>query len=114
MPSLKELISITEKLNSLLDQVKKSNRLELIEEVNILLNERGVILRGLDFSTLKTDPLVNQLLSDEKDIKHKMQRIFTDIKNDVRLINKKRNSGENYINPYQSLQVDGVFFDRKK
>ena len=114
MSSLKELVSITEELNGLLDQITKDNRLEIIEKINATLNQRESLIKQLELSNMKKDPVLNKLLSDENKIKSKMQQIFSDIKNDIRLINKKRMTGESYINPYQSIYVDGVFFDKKK
>lgn len=114
MSSLKELVSVTDELNRLLDQMTANNRLESLETINEVLNKRQSLFNQLDFSSVKTDPAIKQLLSDEQMIKNKMQQIFNDIKNDLRMINKKRVSGESYINPYQSLQVDGVFFDKRK
>lgn len=114
MSSLKELVSVTDELNRLLDQMTASNRLELLEKIDEVLNKRQALFDQLDFSSIKNEPVIKQLLSDEQLIKSKMQQIFHNIKNDLRMINKKRASGESYINPYQSLQVDGVFFDQKK
>jgi flagellar protein FliT len=97
-----------------LDRVTKNNRQESIELIEKLLNNRETVLRSLDKNILKNNPLVKQLLLDEDVIRKKMDSVLKDIQADIQDVSKKRSLGENYINPYKNLRINGAFFDKKK
>jgi flagellar protein FliT len=113
--TVQELISINNELLSILDQTTQNNRGESIQSLNELLAKREVVLKQLDFNSVKTDQaLKQQLLADETEIRKNMEHLLSDIKMDIKMLNKKRSMGGTYINPYKNLYINGAFFDKKK
>lgn len=111
---LQKLVALTEEMERVLDDVTQKNRQEKINKVIKLLNDRETALKELAGTTFKRDLVIEQLQLDEARIVKKMEQVLSDIKNDMQMVQKKRKTTKNYINPYQNIIQDGVFFDRKK
>lgn len=86
-----------------------------IEQINTLLDKRQSLLIEISppFSQaelevgsmlMKMEKIINELLSNEK------LAILKDIKN----LSLTKESSQKYLNPYQSLSTDGIFYDKRK
>ncbi|PRS37738.1 hypothetical protein C6W19_10310 [Bacillus sp. RJGP41] len=75
---------------------------DLTAELLAVLEDRGEE-QQLGRSVLLLNQRVNHLLKLQKQ----------EIQRDIQEMNKKKKSSNKYTNPYESLSVDGVFYDKR-
>ncbi|SFC24279.1 flagellar protein FliT [Bacillus sp. OV322] len=103
------------KLIGLLEEAPAHERDEKIAGIQELLNQRDEVMKHISppFSSadqelgrkLKVlDARVIQLLNEQKAI----------IQKDLKQLSAKKESSRKYVNPYQSLATDGMFYDKRK
>lgn len=113
MNSLNQYYDFSAQLIAVLRNEKDADK--KIEQVNILIDKRQSLLKEISppFSEvemevgsmlIKMEKIINDLLSREK------LRIQKDIKN----LSITKESSQKYLNPYQSLSTDGIFYDKRK
>ncbi|MGD7006887.1 flagellar protein FliT [Metabacillus sp. 84] len=116
MSSVADVHSLTQQLLNLLDQSsEKDERDPLIEQIDVKLNEREAIMKQLapPFS-VKEQELLQELNRWNKQIIQKMTAIKTFIQADMQRLKKTKDGANKYVNPYQSVQTDGMFYDKRK
>lgn len=116
-------MSIMDKLQLYLDATKKlitfleneKNRDEKIAEIDKLLEERDALLPSIKppFS-LEEKEKGKELVNLEEKLKTLLATEKLAIQKDIKEANVKKASNQKYVNPYQSLQTDGVFYDKRK
>ncbi|WP_175990245.1 flagellar protein FliT [Bacillus sp. Marseille-Q1617] len=107
--------SITKQLKEAIDGVSSENRDSVIESIEKLLVERQSLLGSIKppFST-DEQVLGREMMAWNQEIDRKLMLLRTEIKRDMNGLSKKKTSAQRYTNPYQSLQHDGMFYDKKK
>lgn len=117
MNKLKKVYELTLRLKELLNQdTSSSEREEVILQLDALIKERGKWMDGMP-APLSNDEkvLAAEIYSINKDVQEKMEQIFTELKVEMRQIQKQKKSKQFYTNPYKDVQVsDGTFLDSKK
>ncbi|AWE06406.1 flagellar protein FliT [Lysinibacillus sp. 2017] len=116
---LQELLQISAKLyEKLAENPNESVRDEFIEEVNSLLDQRGLIVKSVyesGFTFDKTIKIHQTLFELDKGIRERLERILKSIKMDMRELHTSKKSDQQYLNPYGHVQVmDGMYYDKKK
>jgi len=97
MEALKQCYAIT---NELVELLKGEAEVDT-EKVNQLLDQRQACLSLLTSPTTETEKKIGQaLLQQDKEL--------------VALLQKEKQSIQKELNPYQSLQTDGMFYDKRK
>lgn len=112
---IQELYQVTEALyREVQKQESKENREEQIERINKLLEDRQNLLDKLQppFNE-EENKLGQQMVQLNKVIDSQLQKIFADIKMDIKELKVKRAKSTKYSNPYESLSTDGMFFDKR-
>jgi flagellar protein FliT len=90
------------------------NRELLIQQIESKLEQRGDLLQQISPPfTAYENKLGLEILEWNKKIEERLSSLYSLVKIDLNKVNQKKNKAEKYINPYQSLQVDGVFYDKK-
>ncbi|WP_335871570.1 flagellar protein FliT [Bacillus sp. 2205SS5-2] len=113
MSAIKECYQLTKKLYDLVKS--EGERESKIDHLTSLLDERESILTAIQPPfTGDEKKLGQQIVLMNKVIESEMQSVKTAIDRDRNGLNKKKTSVQKYVNPYESLQYDGMFYDKKK
>lgn len=113
MDAVKEYYDVTLELIDLL-KTNNLDREEKIQKVEVLLNQRDELIKsiqppysgaekGLGSQLLKLEPTLSKLLANEK----------LSIQKDIKELSMKKGSTNKYVNPYESLSTDGVYYDKR-
>jgi flagellar protein FliT len=107
--------SITKQLKESVEEVAAGNRDSVIEKIERLLTERQSLLGSIQppFSE-EEQVLGKQMMAWNKEIDRKLILLRTEIKRDMNGLTKKKTSAQKYTNPYENMQHDGMFYDKKK
>ncbi|KAA0563077.1 flagellar protein FliT [Bacillus sp. CH30_1T] len=107
--------TITKQLKEALEQVTDVNREATIEEVESLLEKRQSVLGTIKPPyTQDEQELGKQMIAWNRQIDRQLAQLRLEIKRDMNGLTKKKTSVQKYSNPYESLQYDGMFYDKKK
>jgi flagellar protein FliT len=111
-----ELFAVTKELHKCLHRpVSKEQRDETIEEIQRLLDKRDSLMGQLQppYSEEEQE-LGMQMVSLNEAIAEKLQQLKQQIQQDLKAIKQKKMANQNYMNSYQSLEIDGMFYDKKR
>ncbi|MRH41980.1 flagellar protein FliT [Aquibacillus halophilus] len=111
------LSEITNELHQVVTHsITSENRQETIDEISDLLEKRQQLLEEIKPPYTEKEKEVGQsLLPKNQEIQVRLESIFTQVKNDMGALKKKKSSNTKYTNPYQNLSnFDGMFLDHKK
>jgi flagellar protein FliT len=111
-----QLFAITKELYELLHQPNsKDQRDEIISAIRLSLNQRDSLIQQLQppYSE-KEQELARQIITLNEKINEKLQLLKQQIQQDLKVIKQKKAANQNYMNPYQPLTIDGMFYDKKR
>ncbi|MDZ5471979.1 hypothetical protein SM124_09485 [Bacillus sp. 31A1R] len=116
---MNELVSFIQKTKELEAHLNKAFPIEgretYIEEVFKLLEERQVILNQLpDLSKVLEERVKEDLIQLESRISTLLAEKMTFVKDDLRILQQRKNTNNQYENPYGNISADGMFLDKKK
>lgn len=115
MSSVLLCYTITKQLKQALEQVNDENRESTIEEVEALLEKRQSVLGTIKPPySQEEQELGKQMIAWNGQIDRQLAQLRLQIKRDMNGLTKKKTSVQKYSNPYESLQYDGMFYDKKK
>jgi flagellar protein FliT len=107
--------TITKQLKEAVDEVAAGNRDSVIEKIEKLLTERQSLLGSIQPPfTEDEQALGKQMMAWNQEIARKLILLRTEIKRDMNGLTKKKTSAQKYTNPYENMQHDGMFYDKKK
>jgi flagellar protein FliT len=106
----KELFGILTASNS-----SEQDRDQTIERIDNLIDKREGVLKDIQspFSEEEKE-LGQQMVKMNKVIDNKLSLLREEIKRDMNGINKKKTNVKKYSNPYENMQSDGVYYDKRK
>lgn len=113
--AVRECARLTKELYELVSRpVKQEDRDRVIAEIGRLLDARGRLLPEITppFSEeeCKLGKEMNRL--NEK-INAGLEKIKAGVAEDIRRVKKTKIHAAKYTNPYESLQTDGIFYDKR-
>ncbi|MCA1065186.1 flagellar protein FliT [Rossellomorea aquimaris] len=115
MSSVLLCYTITKQLKEVMDQVNSENRDASIEEIQSLLEKRQSILGTIKPPYTQEEQLLGKEMTEwNQQIDRQLAQLRLEIKRDMNGLTKKKTSVQKYSNPYESLQYDGMFYDKKK
>ncbi|TYS89293.1 flagellar protein FliT [Rossellomorea aquimaris] len=115
MSSVLLCYTITKQLKQALEQATDENRESTIEEVESLLEKRQSVLGTINPPyTQDEQELGKQMIAWNQQIDRQLAQLRLEIKRDMNGLTKKKTSVQKYSNPYEYLQYDGMFYDKKK
>ncbi|MBD8025397.1 flagellar protein FliT [Ureibacillus sp. Re31] len=119
MDTIQQLLQISAKLLKHLTKLPKGEeRSKFIDEINTLLDERGVIIERLRQEGFQMDPtnkLHTTLAELDNGIRTRLDEMMKLVKQDMKDLQQSKKHEKQYINPYASVQVmDGMYYDKKK
>ncbi|USK69958.1 flagellar protein FliT [Peribacillus asahii] len=113
MKALQDFYELTQQLIVLLKH-EKSERAVQIEKIQQLLDQREELLNSIQppFSEQEQE-LGKQLVALNKQVEHLLQIEKLDIMKDMKQLQVQKKSNQKYTNPYESLAIDGIFYDKR-
>lgn len=113
MGAIREFYQLTVELIQLLESLEERDG--KITKVEAILGKREILLKQivppysaeeveLGQQLLRLNYKLSQLLQAEKNL----------IQKDIKALQTKKESNTKYVNPYQNLSTDGVFYDKRK
>lgn len=124
---IKELYAQSIDLLHHLEQYDRENkdREAFIKRLKSLLDARGQVIDHIQawpdedipavFSRCLTQEECERLMEGENVIHQFIDKVFMDIKDDLKQLRHRKRSGTQYANPFQHLATkDGVFLDKRK
>lgn len=116
MSSLHAILDVTSQIEGILHQsITPNNRESIISEITILIEKRGRMMEALapPFSE-EEKYLGKKVVKLNEEIERKMESLFEALKQDIRKVNKQKESNRSYINPYGNIKsTDGMYLDSK-
>ncbi|MEL3970968.1 flagellar protein FliT [Rossellomorea oryzaecorticis] len=107
--------SITKQLKEAMDEVSGGNRDSIIQKIEKLLTERQSLLGSIQPPLTEDEQVLGkQMMAWNQEIDRKLILLRTEIKRDMNGLTKKKTSAQKYTNPYENMQHDGMFYDKKK
>lgn len=115
---LQQLLQLSAKLYEHLNNVPNGEEREsYIEKINVLLDERGVIIEALAEAGFKYDPsqkMHSTLAELDKGINARLNKVLVNVKNDLKNLQKSKKNESQYMNPYAQVRtMDGTYYDKK-
>ncbi|MDY0408910.1 flagellar protein FliT [Virgibacillus soli] len=117
MGDIKKLYDVTLRLKEVVEQSTTSkNRQDHIDEINKLVDERSELIKNITPPYREDETLLGkEIVALNVQIQAQMERLFQDLKLEMKQVKKQKKSNESYINPYKHIQtLDGLYMDRKK
>lgn len=117
MKPLLALHEVTKQLRDLLaEPIVAKNRDHIIEEINRLIEKRGKMMEDVYPPFTEKDKEIGRNIVDlNMQIEKKMELLFEEIKQDMKQVNKQKQSNRSYVNPYRNMtSTDGMYHDSKQ
>ncbi|WP_309091185.1 flagellar protein FliT [Domibacillus sp.] len=104
---------MTKRLLDLL-QAANEDRDSQIQGVEELLDQRGDILPSIQPPfTEEEQKLGHEIHLMNQEIEQHLQKLSRAVKEDLQEVKVKKKTMSKYSNPYEALQTDGVFYDKR-
>ncbi len=105
---------VTKELIGLLENTD-IDRDDLVDKVDKLLASRdGLIMEIVPPYTEEEKATGKKLIEVEKKLNQLLTEMKLSIKKDLTELQAKKQGNQKYINPYNNLMTDGVFYDKRK
>ncbi|MBB2481624.1 flagellar protein FliT [Bacillus sp. APMAM] len=105
---------LTEELITSLKQVTSDHRDKAIAKMQDLLSKREQLLPLIKPPFSEQEALVGkQLIQQQQELDRLLLKVKQDIQKDIKGVSKKKTSMRRYINPYENMQTDGFFYDKR-
>lgn len=116
MSAINEVYKLTKQIVQLVEnEINSENRDQTIEAISTLLAQREECLVDVERpSTEDQKQLANQIIKMNANIEKGMLKIRSSIQADIANHNKSKSAKTKYVNPYQSIVSDGLFYDKRK
>ncbi|KAB7706503.1 flagellar protein FliT [Bacillus aerolatus] len=113
MSAVKACYEVTEKLFQLVIH-PPADRDEAVAAIEELLEKRQALLAGIQPPFKEEEQrLGREMVERNAVIDSQLRKLKEAIQKDMQGLTKKKDSVNKYVNPYASMQLDGVFYDKK-
>ncbi|MDW4528201.1 flagellar protein FliT [Rossellomorea marisflavi] len=113
MSSVKECHSITHQLHQLLFSAQQVDD-HILQRADSLLQEREVLLPNIVPPFTDYEKILGAEMNKwNQVINLKMRALKGLIQRDINGLNKTKVTAQKYSNPYESMQTDGMFYDKR-
>src|SRR4051812_15725252 len=114
MKAIQALQEATYQLIEFLKQ-EKLDRDVRIEKIQSLLDQREELLGTIQPPfTQEQKELGRKLVELDQQVQQLLQKQKQEIQKDLKQLHMKKESNQKYTNPYESMPVDGLFYDKQK
>ncbi|KYG91196.1 flagellar assembly protein FliT [Metasolibacillus sp. FSL K6-0083] len=119
MDKLQQLLQVSAKLYQHLTEIPAGEtRDKYIEQIDVLLDERGACMENLlaDGFQFDTANRSHKMLAElDKGIRERLNKVMDTVKEDMKDLNNAKKNEKQYINPYANVStMDGRYYDNKQ
>lgn len=115
MEALVKFIKKTKQLLSHLEtDFPADEREEYIESIQIMLNERDLLLKELPDLKQLDQAIKDEFMNLEQKLQSLLAAHQNKIKNDIKSLSLQKKKADQYADPYGSFSVDGMYLDKRK
>lgn len=113
--AVKKLYELTKLLHDVVQREEpKEHREVQIEQITKLLNDRQNLLEQIKPPYNEEEKQVGtKIVKLNEAIDQQLDKLFYDIKMDIKQLRVQKVKTTKYSNPYESLTTDGIFFDKR-
>ncbi|OMP65776.1 cell division FtsA domain-containing protein [Domibacillus epiphyticus] len=113
MTPVRDCHIVTKRLLDLLEAVEQ-DRDSQIEQAEELLDQRALLLPEISPPFTEVElKLGREINLMNQEIEERLARLCNAVKDDLKEVGAKKQSMNKYSNPYEALQTDGVFYDKR-
>lgn len=114
--AVQEVYDLTKKLFQLVENKDAiEERDHLIEKITSLLDEREQILHDVKPPFTDEERLkAAQIMKWNERVNSEFIKIKAEVQNDMAKLKQKKATTAKYTNPYQNVNIDGMFYDKRK
>jgi flagellar protein FliT len=114
MTAVQLCYDLTNDLLQLVQSFNEENRDDVINQIEELLEKRQDILQQIKppFSN-EENALGQEIVKMNRTLDTKLILISNEVQRDMNGLNKKKVSAKKYTNPYESVNFDGMFYDKR-
>lgn len=113
-----------EYLLKLLEITKEQKRVlkkEEIEQFEVLLQERQVLMDQIDklhqinpeYRQQKEEEILKQIIKLDEENRIEYNKQYNEVQENLKKLRAQKRVGQIYSNPYERSQEEGIFFDKK-
>ena len=114
MEAVKKFHELTEQLLAVLEPSSKDKRDETIVQVHELLRQRDEALANISPPFFAEETVIGRnTVALNQRLTRLMETEKTAIQRDLKQLSMKKESSDKYVNPYQDVMGDGMFYDKK-
>ncbi len=115
MSVVQEIFNITRKLFLILQkELNKDDREHRITEINLLLEQREQLISILKGPYSEEEQkLGNEMIKYNAKIELELNKIKSELQQDLRKIKQGKITSKRYSNAYQFVNIDGSFIDKR-
>jgi flagellar protein FliT len=114
MTAVQRCYDLTKELLQGVQSINDENRDDIISQIEGLLEKRQIILEQIKPPFSKEEnALGKEMAKMNRALDTKLKLISSEIKRDMNGLNKKKTSAKKYTNPYESVNFDGMFYDKR-
>jgi flagellar protein FliT len=117
MNRLQEIYDITRQLSAELETpVKPKARAAVISRITALIEQREIHMDGVRPPYTEEEKQIGKsIVHLNASIQTQMQRLFAELKLEMKQVKQQKKSNRTYTNPYENIAAkDGMFLDHKK
>ncbi len=116
MSVVSELLGITKAMVELLrEPIEKEKRDAVIEQIEEMLEKREQLLKQLPATlTEEEKKMGKQLLALDRETNNLLRQFKQQIQQDLKQIKQTREAVDRYDDLYDSLAIDGMFYDKRR
>src|SRR5699024_7883146 len=116
MGRLHELYKITMQMVKVLKNTEETSRDKTIDTMNQLIEERDQVIANIKAPYSEEEMKIGQqVVKLNEQIKVNMDKLYENVKSDMKKIKQQKKLNRTYINPYGPIKTtDGMYVDNKQ
>lgn len=116
MGRLHELYKITMQMVKVLKNTEETSRDKTIDTMNELIEERDQVIANIKAPYSEEEMKIGQqVVKLNEQIKVNMDKLYENVKSDMKKIKQQKKLNRTYINPYGPIKTtDGMYVDNKQ
>jgi flagellar protein FliT len=115
MSKVQQCLELTKELLQVLETMEGKDRNDVIQSIQRLLDERQALLPFIQPPYSEEEIQIGrELVRTNQHIEPLLIKLQMEIQKDRNSFEKRKHSVKKYRNPYESLQFDGMYYDKRK
>ncbi len=116
MSAVNRLLEVNQAFYNFLKQgMPEEEREGFIQKINDFIKDRQQLIEGIQENCWENEKnQIKEIIRLNSEIDSMLEHYFTTIKMDIKSIKNKKKTTKKYSNPYESVNFDGTFLDKRR